>query len=430
MTRNKQKQTLTTVVNNKRKIINDPVFGFITIPNELLYDLIEHPFVQRLSRIKQLGLASYVYPGAQHTRFQHSLGALYLMTEAIKQLRSKGHEISDEEANGVMAAILLHDIGHGPFSHVLEHTLFSGITHEEISLRMMEAINEEMNGALTLGIEIFRNRYPRKFLHQLISSQLDMDRLDYLRRDCFYTGVVEGEIGSARIIKMLDVCNDRLVVERKGIYSIENFLIARRFMYWQVYLHKTSIGVEELLIRILSRAKTLCMRGKHLFATPALQYFLEEERNAQSFDNDPMALRNFTTLDDNDIIAAIKVWQNSDDKVLSMLSTCFINRRLMKVRELDEPLNQQQEEALMQQYANALKISLEDASFLYAQRTVRQGTYDTGEGSIGVLTHDGSITEFSKLADSMNPLILNHKTTRVYLCTYPLSDAQDNKSER
>lgn len=405
---------------NKRKIINDPVFGFITIPDEMLYDIVEHPYFQRLNRIKQLGLASYVYPGAQHTRFQHSLGALHLMTEAIKQLRSKGHEISQEEADGVMAAILLHDVGHGPFSHVLENTLFSGITHEEISLRLMEIINKEMDGRLSLAIEIFCDRHPRRFLHQLISSQLDMDRLDYLRRDCFYTGVVEGEIGSARIIKMLDVCNDRLVVERKGIYSIENFLIARRFMYWQVYLHKTSLGAEELLIRVLRRAKELCMRGEEVFATPALHYFLEKERNAESFDNDAQALKHFTNLDDSDLFSAIKVWQEHPDRILSMLSSHLMNRVLMKVMPLHETLLPAQEKALQQHYAKMFNISETEGSYLYAQRIVKQSTYDTGDSSIGILFGDDEVRELSQVGDSMNPTILNHKTTRAFLCYIPV----------
>lgn len=407
---------------NKRKIINDPVFGFITIPNEMLYDIVEHPYLQRLNRIKQLGLASYVYPGAQHTRFQHSLGALHLMTEAIKQLRSKGHDISPEEADGVMAAILLHDVGHGPFSHVLEHTLFSGITHEEISLRLMEIINREMGGKLQLAIDIFCDRYPRRFLHQLISSQLDMDRLDYLRRDCFYTGVVEGEIGSARIIKMLDVCNDRLVVERKGIYSIENFLIARRFMYWQVYLHKTSLGAEELLIRVLRRAKELCMRGDEVFATPALHYFLEAERNAESFDNDAMALNHFTNLDDSDLFSAIKVWQNHSDEILSMLSRNLMNRVLMKVMPLNQPLQPAEEEALQRHYAKMFNISEAEGRYLYAQRVVKQSTYDTGDGSIGILFGDNEVRELSQVGDSMNPTILNHKTMRTFLCYIPVDE--------
>ncbi|MDO4191412.1 MAG: HD domain-containing protein [Bacteroidales bacterium] len=407
------------MASNKRKIINDPVFGFINIPNEFIYDLIEHPYFQRLNRIRQLGLAFYVYPGAQHTRFQHSLGALHLTTEAIEQLRGKGHTITTDEANGVMAAILLHDIGHGPFSHVLEHTLFSGITHEEISIRLMEAINKEIGGKLTMALEIFRDRYPRKFLHQLISSQLDMDRLDYLRRDCFYTGVVEGEIGSARIIKMLDVHHDRLVVERKGVYSIENFLIARRFMYWQVYLHKTSIGAEELLIRILRRAKQLCMQGKEVFATPALHYFLEAERNAQSFETDIMVLHHFTNLDDNDLLSAIKVWQSHPDQILAMLSRCLLNRKLMKVITLEQPMTAHEKDNIRKHYANTLGITTDEAELFFAERIVRQGTYDTDNSGIGILTSDGNIKELSQVGDSMNPTILNHKTIRVFLCYIP-----------
>ena len=281
-----------------RKIINDPVFGFIHIPKGLLYDVVTHPILQRLTRIKQLGLSSIVYPSAQHTRFQHSLGAFYLTTEAINTLRMKGNFIFDSEAEAVQAAILMHDIGHGPFSHVLEHTLVKGINHEDISLMLMERMNNEMKGQLSLAIQIFKDEYPKKFLHQLISSQLDMDRLDYLRRDSFYTGVTEGNIGSARIIKMLNVKDDHLVVDSKGIYSIENYLMARRLMYWQVYLHKTSVACEKMLISTLLRAKELASQGVELFASPALRFFLYNRIDKDEFYNNPACLENFIQLDD------------------------------------------------------------------------------------------------------------------------------------
>ena len=304
----------------ERKIINDPVFGFINIPKGLLYDLVRHPLLQRLTRIKQVGLSSVVYPGAQHTRFQHSLGAFYLMQEALLHLTAKGNFIFDSEAEAVEAAILLHDIGHGPFSHVLEHTIVRGVSHEEISLLLMERINREMNGALTLAIQIFRDEYPKRFLHQLVSGQLDMDRLDYLRRDSYYTGVIEGNIGSARIIKMLDVRDDHLVVEAKGIYSIENFLTARRLMYWQVYLHKTSVAYERMLVNTLLRAKELALQGEELFASPALRFFLYHDIDRERFLSDERCLEHFIALDDSDIWTSLKVWCHQPDKVLSTLS--------------------------------------------------------------------------------------------------------------
>ena len=320
------------------KIINDPVFGFIKIPKGLLYNLVRHPLLQRLTRIKQLGLSSVVYPGAQHTRFQHSLGAYYLMSEAIQQLTAKGNFIFDSEAEAVQAAILLHDVGHGPFSHVLEDTIVQGISHEEISLLLMERINREMNGQLALAIRIFRDEYPKRFLHQLVSGQLDMDRLDYLRRDSFYTGVTEGNIGSARIIKMLDVKDDQLVVEAKGIYSIENFLMARRLMYWQVYLHKTSVAYERMLISALLRAKELAARGEEVFASPALRFFLYNDIGREAFFDRPECLEHFVQLDDNDIWTALKVWCSHPDKVLSVLSPGMVNRRIFKVEISSDPV--------------------------------------------------------------------------------------------
>src|SRR5574344_1217770 len=304
----------------ENKIINDPVFGFIKIPKGLLYNIVRHPLIQRLSRIKQLGLASVVYPGAQHTRFQHSLGAFHLMSEALVNLMQKGNFIFDSEAEAVKAAILMHDIGHGPFSHVLENTIIKGISHEEISLMMMEEINDDFNGMLNLALNIFKDQYPKRFLHQLISSQLDMDRLDYLRRDSFFTGVTEGNIGSARIIKMLDVKDDRLVIESKGIYSIENYLTSRRLMYWQVYLHKTAVACEKILINTLLRAKYLVSIGKELFAPPALKYFLYNKVDRLWFRTHNEALQYYEELDDSDIWSTLKVWMHHSDKILSTLT--------------------------------------------------------------------------------------------------------------
>ena len=347
---------------NKRKIINDPVFGFLSIPNELIYDVLQHPYVQRLSRIRQLGLSYLVYPGAMHSRFGHSLGAMHLMHEAIVSLRMKGVEITDEEATSAMIAILLHDIGHGPFSHVLEHTIVHGVTHEDISLLMMERINLDLHGQLDMAIAIFKNEYPKHFLHQLISSQLDVDRMDYLCRDSFFTGVQEGRVASERLLKMLDVRNDKLVVQVKGIYSVEKFLVARRLMYWQVYLHKTSVAGEQHLIKILSRAKYLVERQKNaplkdksqeLFCSPALRYFLYQDVTFDMFSPTSEALEQYALLDDNDVLCAIKAWISSSDKVLSALSKAFINRQLFRGELIDQPLTNEQKKALNEEFAAA-----------------------------------------------------------------------------
>ncbi|WP_303071412.1 HD domain-containing protein, partial [Bacteroides nordii] len=359
----------------ERKIINDPVFGFINIPKGLLYDIVRHPLLQRLTRIKQVGLSSVVYPGAQHTRFQHSLGAFHLMSEAIMQLASKGNFIFDSEAEAVQAAILLHDIGHGPFSHVLEDTIVKDVSHEEISLMLMERMNKEMNGQLSLAIQIFKDEYPKRFLHQLVSGQLDMDRLDYLRRDSFYTGVTEGNIGSARIIKMLDVADDHLVVESKGIYSIENFLTARRLMYWQVYLHKTSVAYERMLISTLLRAKELASQGVELFASPAFHFFLYNNISPDTFRNDPECLENFIQLDDNDIWTSLKVWSNHPDKVLSTLSLGMINRNVFKVEISPVPISEERKKELTLQISQQLNIPLSEANYFVSTPSIEKNMY-------------------------------------------------------
>ena len=325
---------------NKRKILNDPVYGFIALRYERLLDLIDHPFFQRLRRISQLGLSSLVYPGATHNRYHHAIGAVHLMQNAIDEIRWKGHEITDQEAEAVCMAILLHDIGHGPFSHALEHTIVQGVNHESISVFIMNLLNEEMNGALNLTIEIFNDHYHKRFLHQLVSSQLDMDRLDYLSRDSFYSGVTEGKIGSERIIKMLNVVDDTLVIEEKGIYSIEKFIVARRLMYWQVYLHKTVLSAEFMLVNVLRRAKELVKSGKTVFASPALKLFLENDFQHQDFLADSSVLAAFCELDDYDILGAIKVWQKHDDRVLSQLCTRLINRDLFKIALRKEAYSQ------------------------------------------------------------------------------------------
>lgn len=400
----------------ERKIINDPVFGFINIPKGLLYDIVRHPLLQRLTRIKQVGLSSVVYPGAQHTRFQHSLGAFYLMSEAITQLASKGNFIFDSEAEAVQVAILLHDIGHGPFSHVLEDTIVKGVSHEEISLLLMERMNKEMNGQLSLAIQIFKDEYPKRFLHQLVSGQLDMDRLDYLCRDSFYTGVTEGNIGSARIIKMLDVVDDRLVVESKGIYSIENFLTARRLMYWQVYLHKTSVAYERMLISTLLRAQELATQGVELFASPALRFFLYNDINHTEFYNNPDALDNFIQLDDNDIWTALKVWSTHSDKVLSTLSLGMINRNIFKVEISSEPVGEDRKKELTLQISRQLDISLSEANYFVSTPSIEKNMYDSADDSIDIIYKDGSIKNIAEASDMLNISLLSKKVKKYYLC--------------
>lgn len=398
------------------KIINDPVFGFIKIPRGVLLSIVQHPLMQRLTRIKQLGLANSVYPAAQHTRFQHSIGAFHLMSEAITSLTQKGVFIFDSEAEAVEAAILMHDIGHGPFSHVLENTLITDISHEDISLMMMEQINREMNGALNLALKIFKDEYPKHFLHQLISSQLDMDRLDYLRRDCFFTGVNEGNIGSARIIKMLNVVDDQLVVESKGIYSIENYLTSRRLMYWQVYLHKTAVAYEKVLVNTLLRAKHLAREGKDIFAPPCLKYFLFNDVNGDMFRNDAEALNNYGQLDDNDIWSAMKVWAKSDDKILSMLATDMLDRNIFKVEVSNEPITAEREESLREQLSQAFGISKEDTSYLFSVNTIQKDMYDVNDDHITILFKDGTTKDIAESSEILNVSLLSKKIRKYYLC--------------
>jgi HD superfamily phosphohydrolase len=403
---------------NKHKIINDPVLGFITIPNELIYELVQHPLFQRLTRIKQLGLASVVYPGAQHTRFQHSLGAMHLVGEAVKQLRLKGHVITAAEENAVLVAMLLHDIGHGPFSHVLEHTIVNGVSHEELSLKMMEMINDEMGGRLTLAINIFMDRYEKRFLHELISSQLDMDRMDYLCRDCFFTGVMEGSIGAARIIKMLNVVDDKLVVEAKGIYSIENFLVARRFMYWQVYLHKTSVAAERMLVNILSRAKELVKQGVELFATPALRYFLENDVDANSFETD-YVLKKYVELDDVDVMSAVKVWTKAEDVVLRELSSGFIERRFFKAVTGEDMLLYNTDN-LRRQYAERFGVDESLARYFYVEEVVRSNTYNPDGANIMIMYNDGRLDDVAHASDMMNVDMMREVIEKRYLFYMPI----------
>lgn len=404
-----------------RKIINDPVFGFINIPKGLLYDVVTHPILQRLTRIKQLGLSSLVYPGAQHTRFQHSLGAFYLMSEAINTLRQKGNFIFDSEAEAVQAAILMHDIGHGPFSHVLEHTLVKGISHEDISLMLMERMNSEMKGQLSLAIQIFKDEYPKKFLHQLISSQLDMDRLDYLRRDSFYTGVTEGNIGSARIIKMLNVKDDHLVVDSKGIYSIENFLMARRLMYWQVYLHKTSVAAEKMLVSALLRAKELAGKGVELFASPALRFFLYNDIQADFFKREPICLENYIKLDDNDIWTSLKIWCDHPDTILSTLSQGIINRKLFKVEVTENPINKERKKEILQSISNQLHITQKEAEYFLVINAIGKDMYSKEDDSIEIMYKDGDTRDIAYASDMLNISTLSKKVKKYYICRLRLS---------
>lgn len=401
---------------NDSKIINDPIFGFIKIPRGLLLNIVEHPLMQRLTRIKQLGLTSMVYPAAQHTRFQHSLGAFHLMSEAITSLTQKGIFIFDSEAEAVEAAILMHDIGHGPFSHVLEHTLISGIDHEQISLLMMEQINREMKGELNLALKIFKNEYPKRFLHQLISSQLDMDRLDYLRRDSFFTGVTEGNIGSARIIKMLDVYGDSLVVNSKGLYSIENYLMSRRLMYWQVYLHKTTVAGEKVLVNALLRAKKLAREGRDVFATPCLRYFLYNDIDADAFKHDEKAQLYYSMLDDSDIWSSLKVWADGDDAVLSILASDIINRKIFKVEIHNEPIEPERIEEIKAKIARELGISTDDAQYLMSTGTVQKDMYDINDDQIAILFKDNTVKDISESSELLNIALLSKKIRKYYLC--------------
>ncbi|MDA3816422.1 MAG: HD domain-containing protein [Prolixibacteraceae bacterium] len=405
---------------NKRKILNDPVFGFISLHSDILFDLIEHPYIQRLRRIKQLGLSSLVYPGANHTRFEHALGALHLMYSAIEVLRSKNVEISNEEAEAAMIAILLHDIGHGPFSHALEHTIVKGVTHEQLSLLMMQQLNLQFNNKLQTAILIFTNNYPKKYLHQLVSSQLDMDRMDYLRRDSFFSGVVEGTIGSDRIIKMLNVHKGHLVVEKKGIYSVEKFLIARRLMYWQVYLHKTVITAEHILINVLKRAKQLTNNGVKLFAPPQLKWFLKNDLDPECFENEALRkemIDNFVKLDDSDLISSIKVWCNEPDFILSYLSKAIVNRKLLRIKISDKPIPKSKIEKLTNKLLTQMELSDDEADYLVFTGEISNSVYETNSDDIMVLTKNGKAKNLEEASD-IDLKALTRKVTKHYVC-YP-----------
>ncbi|RLD36081.1 MAG: phosphohydrolase [Bacteroidetes bacterium] len=408
----------------KRKIINDPVYGFIDIPFALVFEIIEHPYFQRLTRIKQLGLTYMVYPGAQHSRFQHSLGALHLMTSCISTLREKGIDINQEEAEAVSIAILLHDIGHGPFSHALEQSLIEGISHEDLSRVFMEELNEEFSGRLDLAIKIFNNQYKKKFLHQLVSGQLDMDRLDYLRRDSFFTGVSEGTIGSDRIIKMMNVVDDNLVIDVKGIYSVEKFLIARRLMYWQVYLHKTVQSAEFLLVKTLCRAIELAQNGEEVYGTPALKFFLYQNINHSSVFTKKSVwktrdiIKNFALLDDSDIISSAKVWAEGEDIVLQLLSRRLIDRELFRVELSDKPFSGKSIQLIKDWVVNEYNVEKEHARYFVFSEMISNYAFDPSDHNVQILNKDGGLHDIGEVSDILNTRVLSMKVKKYCLC-YP-----------
>ena len=400
---------------NKLKIINDPIYGFIHIPSSLVFDIIEHPYFQRLRRINQMALSYLVFPGAKHTRFEHVLGCVFLMQKTVEMLRFKGVQISDKEAEGLYIAILLHDIGHGPFSHAMEHSIVEGISHEEISLRFMQELNKVFNGKLETAIAMFQGTYPRKFMHQLISSQLDMDRADYLKRDSFYTGVAEGNINSERLISMLNVRNDELVVEEKGLYSVEKFLIARRLMYWQVYLHKTSVAAEQILIRLLNRAKELVQQGQELTMSTALAFFVKNKISKDNFSQ--KVLEMFARLDDTDIISAMKEWQFYPDVVLSKLSKMLLNRDLPKIKVRLNDFEEQKIKRL-QKLSLAKGIDEKDMKYFVFTGVMTNRAYNPEKEIIKILTKNGRVVELSKTSEAINLEPLSQVTERYYIC-YP-----------
>jgi len=403
---------------NKRKIFNDPVHGFIAIPNELTFDIIEHPFFQRLRRIRQLGLTPLVYPGALHTRFQHALGAMHLMGLAVDTLRQKGNEISQTEEDAVVLAILLHDIGHGPYSHSLENSIVDGLTHEELSLMFMSRLNEQFDGRLTDAISIFKDTYPKRFLHQLVSSQLDTDRLDYLKRDSYFTGVSEGVINTDRIIAMLNVKDDELVIEAKGIFTIEKFIMARRFMYWQVYFHKTVVAAEQMLIHILNRAKELSEEGITLFGAPALQFFLKNKFTIEDFEKRKEVLENFALLDDFDIYAAIKVWAFHEDPVLSYLSSSLMNRKLFRAELQYKPFETEYVTGIRKEVSNMLKFSDKAIEQIVFEGTITNNAYNPELDKINILYRDGGVVDITEASDQINVSVLSKSAMKHFLC-YP-----------
>ena len=403
---------------NKKKIFNDPVYGFITVPSEFVFDIIEHPYFQRLRRIKQLGLTEMVYPGALHTRFHHALGAMHLMETALNTLKSKNNEISDTELEASLIAILLHDIGHGPFSHALETAIFKNVHHEQLSLHIMHMLNEAFGGKLTLAINIFKGTYARNFFHQLVSSQLDVDRLDYLNRDSFYTGVYEGKIGADRIIKMLDVANDKLVVEEKAIYSIENFLVSRRLMYWQVYLHKTVISAENMVLRVVQRARQLLQQGIDVPASPCLKFFLSSDLTMADFERDSSILERFAGLDDHDVWSGIKLWASHADFILAYLANSILNRRLFKVVIASKPIEEDLLLGISELVQEHFKIPEEDVKYLMISGKISNNAYQVEGESIEILTKTGYVVDVAEASDLPNIRALSNKVEKYYVC-YP-----------
>lgn len=400
---------------NKRKIINDPVYGFIDMPGDFIFDLVSHPWFQRLRNIRQLGLSSYVYPGAVHSRFQHCLGAMYLTWQAIHTLRSKNIEITAQEEESLLAAILLHDIGHGPFSHALEHSLVEDVPHEKMSLMIMEDLNRQFDRRLSMAIEIFRGTYRRKFFHDLVTGQLDMDRMDYLRRDSFFTGVIEGSVGSDRIIRMLNVSDDHLVVDEKGIYSVEKFLIARRMMYWQVYNHRTVVSAEKLLTNLLVRAREVAEKGISLFASPALSYFLHLRHMPVTDDERNELIVNFTTLDESDIISATKVWMNCDDKVLADLCGRFVTRNLLGIELKNTPFDEKKVTELGIKAGNLLHLSDDEIKFYVNTGDVYNQTYAPGIPEVRILLRSGITANITAVSDLFDKDALSEKVTKYFL---------------
>lgn len=401
---------------NKLKIFNDPIYGFISIPNTLIYDLIQHPYFQRLRRISQMGLSYVVYPGAHHTRFHHAIGCMHLMQKSVQTLRFKGVTISENEENALYVAILLHDIGHGPFSHAMENSIVEGVHHEEISLAFMNQLNQQFEGQLSLAIQIFKGEYHRKFMLQLISSQLDMDRMDYLKRDSFYSGVAEGNINSDRLIQMMSVQDDELVIEEKGIYSVEKFLVARRLMYWQAYLHKTSVCAEMTLTKILKRAKELTQKGDNLWCSSSLSYFLHNKITLETFDK-PI-IEKFAQLDDFDVMGAIKEWQFHPDFVLSSLSKMIINRDLLKITILDEKPSVEQVNQYKLTFANQKNISLIDAAYFVFKGKIKNQAYNKEKEPIKILKKDKSVENIVDSSDQLQLRALSKSVTKYYIC-YP-----------
>lgn len=402
---------------NKRKIFNDPVYGFISISNELIFDIIEHPYFQRLRRIKQLGLTHLVYPGALHTRFHHSLGAMYLMQRAIAELRSKGHEITPDEALGAEMAILLHDIGHGPYSHALEHAIVDGVSHEELSRIYIRRFNTIFDGALSTALEIFEKKYLKQFLGKMVSSQLDVDRLDYLKRDSFFTGVAEGVINFERLLNMLNVLGDELVVEAKGIYSVEKFITARRLMYWQVYLHKTVLAAEYMMMRLLKRAKYMSLNGEKLFASPALSFFLTKKVTLEDFQEDEV-INIFSELDDYDVFGAMKVWKTHPDKVLSFLSKGLVDRRLFRIELQNDPFGDEYVQEIRKKVISRYGLSEEEADYFIINDRTSNYAYQPNTDQIEILFKDGSVKNIGEATEDLNISLLSKPVTKHFLC-YP-----------